>query len=203
MKVYIHNGNQSYLSMFLDRGWVVVSDPANADYIQFTGGSDVSPELYGQKNHPTTYNDIERDKEEVVLFNCALRNDIKMLGICRGGQFLNVMCGGSMIQHCDGHATGLTHPLFDRKSSTHIQVTSTHHQMMVKGDTAEIVASVSPSLSTFKYMMHGDEALEVGCGVDIEVLYYKFYKSLCFQPHPEFSRGECQDYYFELIDRYE
>src|SRR3546814_3238996 len=37
-------------------------------------------------------------------FAIARRMHKPMAGICRGGQFLNVMCGGSMIQHVEGHA---------------------------------------------------------------------------------------------------
>lgn len=34
-----------------------------------------------------------------------------MVGICRGAQFLNVMAGGKMIQHVEGHAIHGTHEI--------------------------------------------------------------------------------------------
>src|SRR5690606_36449796 len=73
------------------------------DLICFTGGADVSAELYGEEN---TYSfcDPERDEEERIIYDMALAHGIPMVGICRGGQFLNVMNGGKMIQHIEGHS---------------------------------------------------------------------------------------------------
>ena len=47
-------------------------------------------------------------------------------------QFLCVMNGGKLVQHCTGHAIGYTHAicsLIKDKESMEYQITSTHHQM--------------------------------------------------------------------------
>lgn len=70
------------------------------DYVYFGGGHDVSPFLYGEKQHKLTACDTFRDFLEVALYNRYKTNpDTLYFGICRGSQFLNVMCGGSLNQH--------------------------------------------------------------------------------------------------------
>jgi len=65
----------------------------------FTGGQDVSPELYGEQRLSQCGEcSIERDNMEKVLFELALNLDKSVLGICRGIQFINVMLGGTLYQ---------------------------------------------------------------------------------------------------------
>ena len=42
--------------------------------------------------------DLERDRMEMTLIKKALDNNLPVLGICRGGQMLNVVLGGSLHQ---------------------------------------------------------------------------------------------------------
>lgn len=185
MKVFIVGGGGNYAQMFINHGWEVIGNIFNADLVQFTGGEDVTPEIYGEEN-TSSYNNFERDLREAGIFAIAQRMGKPMAGICRGGQFLNVMCGGSMIQHVEGHAIHGTHPLVSMEDIHEdiptINVTSTHHQAMVSDG-------------------HGD-ILDVGPDGIVEVINYTTEKVLCFQPHPEFTEcEECTDYYFELLDR--
>ena len=72
---------------------------ALCDGILFTGGHDVSPELYGEALRPLC--DIpcpQRDTLEAALFRLAMEDGKPMLGICRGLQFLNAMLGGTLYQ---------------------------------------------------------------------------------------------------------
>jgi gamma-glutamyl-gamma-aminobutyrate hydrolase PuuD len=172
--------------MFQDRGWevmpVTIENIQNADLVQFTGGSDVTPALYGEKNTASD-NSEPRDLMEIGVFGVAMAENIPMAGICRGGQFLNVMCGGKMHQHVDGHATGKMHGIITIDGDV-ISVTSTHHQMMIPGDNAVVLATAK---------IVGDE--------DTEIVYYPNDSVFCFQPHPEFSNGSCQDLYFNYLDK--
>src|SRR5574343_347632 len=106
-KIFIIAGNSQYYSLFCDIGWEAVSTIEKADLVCFTGGEDVSPSLYGEQRHPRTYHNMNRDDRETELFNQCLKNQTPMVGICRGGQFLNVMNGGKMYQdvshHCQDH----------------------------------------------------------------------------------------------------
>jgi hypothetical protein len=202
-KVYIVGGNgNGYGRMFLNAGWELAKGPLLADMIQFTGGEDVTPALFGEENHPYTGNSFERDLYEAGYFAIAQRMGIPMSGICRGGQFLNVMSGGRMYQHVSAHATGKDHKLTDLASSRVIEVSSTHHQMMRSGPDGILVAVAD--LGGLKEMVtQGQVIRQDDIEVDTESVYYPTTKALCFQPHPEFFQPghECFEYYFELIER--
>lgn len=72
---------------------------ALCDGIIFTGGHDVSPELYGEQNEGLCGEIIPaRDSMETALLDAALARDKAVLGICRGMQLLNVRLGGSLWQ---------------------------------------------------------------------------------------------------------
>lgn len=199
-KVYIVGGDGSIERMFIVYGWQVVRSLVGADLVQFTGGADVSPFLYGEGFHKTTYNDRDRDLEEAGYFAIAQRLGIPMSGICRGGQFLNVMNGGSMWQNVDGHAIRGTHEAVDIDTDRVIQVTSTHHQMMFPSGHGQLVAKASEAS-----FVESDKAVyKTDDFIDTEVVFYHETKSLCFQPHPEYVQPghECADYYFELLNRF-
>lgn len=71
------------------------------DGLMITGGAfDVSPELYGQsKKHDTVVTKDNRTKFEFAITSGAIERGIPVLGICGGEQLLNVVLGGTLIQH--------------------------------------------------------------------------------------------------------
>lgn len=184
-KVKIVESNWQYDDMFKTNGWTPVSSVEEADLIQFTGGADVTPALYGEPN-TQSWNEVTRDLKEICIFREALVLEKPMAGICRGGQFLNVMGGGKMIQDVSGHANGRQHSAYDRVFNRALMVTSTHHQMMVPGRGGIVLMYAS---------IVGDE--------DTEAVYYPHINSLCFQPHPEFDTAtrDCTDLYFSYLDK--
>ncbi|GAA0687996.1 gamma-glutamyl-gamma-aminobutyrate hydrolase family protein [Kitasatospora atroaurantiaca] len=75
---------------------------ARLDGLVIAGGPDVNPALYGAQPHPQTRACApERDLWEAALLRAALAARLPLLGVCRGMQLLNVVCGGSLIQHLD------------------------------------------------------------------------------------------------------
>ncbi len=69
------------------------------DGLLLQGGSDVSPESYGESAlRPEWNGDIYRDRYEIELINACLRADKPVIGICRGHQIINVALGGSLYQ---------------------------------------------------------------------------------------------------------
>jgi putative glutamine amidotransferase len=66
-----------------------------------TGGTDVSPECYGEEPAPETDKslNLQRDRMELAMIAKALERDMPILAICRGLQILNVQHGGTLIQH--------------------------------------------------------------------------------------------------------
>ena len=71
------------------------------DGLVITGGAfDVSPELYGQSNkHETVTTKDRRTAFEFGITRLAVERGVPILGICGGQQLLNVVLGGTLIQH--------------------------------------------------------------------------------------------------------
>jgi gamma-glutamyl-gamma-aminobutyrate hydrolase PuuD len=67
-----------------------------------SGGVDIDPARYGEAPHERVRRtDPARDEFEATLLDAALRQDMPVLGICRGSQLLNVCLGGSLLQHIE------------------------------------------------------------------------------------------------------
>ncbi len=71
------------------------------DGLLITGGAfDVAPELYGQsEKHDTVITKDRRTKFEFAITRGAIERNMPVLGICGGEQLLNVVLGGTLIQH--------------------------------------------------------------------------------------------------------
>lgn len=71
------------------------------DGLVITGGAfDVSPELYGSSSvHETVTTKAKRTAFEFAITRIAVERNIPILGICGGEQLLNVVLGGTLIQH--------------------------------------------------------------------------------------------------------
>ena len=208
MKVCIIDGGIDYHKMFTKLGYEVVAKVKEADVVCFTGGSDVSPALYGEQPHPATWSNTHRDEAEKAIFDICKRKGIPMVGICRGGQFLHVMNGGRLYQDVDNHANGRPHTAVDLHTKSIVTVTSTHHQMMRLSDNQDGLIVATADESVRKEFVQGDEVVTMlATNVDIEVMWHKDTKCLCFQPHPEFNwaiaGAESTYLYFEnLLARY-
>lgn len=177
----------------------------NPDLIIFTGGADVNPGLYGEKKHPYTVVNFERDKLDLEKF-AEFRTTPKLM-ICRGAQFGCVMAGGKLIQHVSGHGLRSTHEIetFDGKK---LEITSTHHQMMYPWDVKNhyILAHNFNLSDTYQ----GENEEEIFKAVELhkkgkvvkplitepEIVYFPDIKALCVQGHPEYYNcpQETKDY---------
>lgn len=209
-KVCIINSNSNYSSMFLERGWELVPSIDQADLVQFTGGEDVTPSLYGEHPHPYTFSSSHRDGVEQFLFHECVHGNIPMAGICRGGQFLHVMNGGSMYQHSEGHGCVGLHKAFDVLHSNSLQVSSTHHQIMrrpeMDWDKFNILMYAPKDECVKLETVNGKgevEEIDVPKEGTLEALHYPETRSLCFQPHPELNiEGieDCRNLYFRYVN---
>jgi putative glutamine amidotransferase len=80
------------------------SDPAallaRVDAVVINGGIDLDPSAYGADRHvETDPPQPERDAFELAVARTALETGLPVLGICRGMHILNVIRGGTLIQH--------------------------------------------------------------------------------------------------------
>lgn len=173
------------VQMFQRHGYEVTNHWKEAELICFLGGTDVAPELYGAERHPMTQSpDLARDEREIAIFNEY--KDIPKVGICRGGQLLNVLNGGQMIQHLSHQYSG-DEPMGVDKEKVRVD----HHQGMIAGPNA---VDVTGYMSTLGHNDEHDSIMVWG--------YYPETKSLCFQPHPEWGHKGTEDYFFELLEEH-
>ncbi|MCR5350038.1 MAG: gamma-glutamyl-gamma-aminobutyrate hydrolase family protein [Acholeplasmatales bacterium] len=160
------------------------------DGFLFTGGQDVSPEIYNEK---TLYDNIvpckKRDDMELLILDLILKENKPILGICRGIQFINAALGGTLYQDLNNeHKSTVSHiqtppydkpihdvniiigtPLFDLIKEVNIKVNSYHHQ------------AVNKLSNKLKPMAISTDGL-------VEAVYMPNYKFLwAVQWHPEFS----------------
>ena len=193
-----------YIAMCESENWERVDAVKDAEIIIFTGGADVHPDLYNHGLHAKTNFDKERDAKEQKFFEIALANNIAMVGICRGAQFLNVMSGGEMFQHVDGHGSNGTHTAFDTHSGDEFQVTSTHHQTMKPSRLGLVLATARESTFREECVSEGKTNRQISnIYQDTEVVYYTETNCLCFQPHPEFlGHDDMTSRFFDYVEEY-
>ncbi len=77
------------------------------------GGGDVHPRRYFRAPEGTYMDSVDeaRDLMEWQLLEQALAREIPVLAICRGCQVLNVVLGGTLTQHVEGHQNETTTPV--------------------------------------------------------------------------------------------
>ena len=107
-------GAEHKLQMYID--WLKRGDPHLAsvvlsylsdniytleecDGIVLTGGGDVDPQLYGGSPNDPTLNGVDRKRDDFErgILDFVLKEEIPLLGICRGLQITNVHLGGTLI----------------------------------------------------------------------------------------------------------
>jgi putative glutamine amidotransferase len=73
----------------------------NCDALVLSGGIDIHPKFYnGTTDYPGAPKEFneKRDAFEIAAFHSAEKNNIPILGICRGMQLINVIHKGTLIQ---------------------------------------------------------------------------------------------------------
>lgn len=66
------------------------------DALIISGGDDIHPSIYGADAIPKVRYDRERDQMEKHHIEYALDKHLPLLGICRGYQLINAVCGGNL-----------------------------------------------------------------------------------------------------------
>lgn len=160
------------------------------DGFLFTGGHDVSPELYSEKSvNDSVICCKDRDEMESWYLKYAISSDKPLLGICRGIQFINAALGGTLYQDLPTqHSSEIDHhqkppydisvhtvsivkdsPLGKLLDTEQLSVNSYHHQA---------VKDLSPRL----------KAMAISTDGLIEAVFMPEHRFLwAVQWHPEFS----------------
>ena len=176
-------------------------NPEEVALAVFSGGEDVEPCLYGgQDPRNICYTNIRRDYFEQRIFNHCRKHAIKMTGICRGFQFLNVMSGGKMYQHLNYH--GQFHPAYFSWKKENYAVSSTHHQMVYLPEDAIPIIWSSARRSNIYIGPTGEFATPPE--KEIEAAIFPSTKIVGVQFHPEMMLPTAPGYaaYIELMTDY-
>lgn len=150
----IRSGGIPFFLPFTDNTDTIEKNTAFLDGIIFSGGANIDPRLY---NEETANNcgkiEYERDRFELKLCHSAIKNNVCVLGICRGCQLINVANGGTLYQHIDNHDQRedkhvSSHtvkilkdtPLYDILKAEEISVNSFHHQAVKNISSLQVCA---------------------------------------------------------------
>lgn len=137
---------ESYADSLRHQGAIVtivpISEPDDisvilsaTDALVVAGGRDMNPHCYGQEPIPETQEPHDRlDISDLTLLRVARDMGLPTLGICRGMQVLNVMCGGTLNQDIAGKR--MHHPVlpitFDQRAEYRHMVTLDAHSWIAK-----------------------------------------------------------------------
>lgn len=167
---------QNYADWMTASGAVPVALPHEPDLVTdlmrhldglvVTGGAfDVDPALFGaHERHASVTTKDRRTAFEAAITRQALAQDLPVLGICGGEQLLNVVLGGTLLQHIPsavaaaleheqpnprdepGHPVNLVHGtrLATIVGSTRLEVNSAHHQAVDDLGSGVVVNAVAP-----------------------------------------------------------
>ena len=136
------------------------------DGLIVTGGAfDVDPALFGAKGrHASVITKDRRTAFEKAVTERAIARDMPVLGICGGQQLLNVVLGGTLIQHIPdeiegalaheqpnprtepGHAVTVTSGTLLHRivGADELAVNSAHHQAALDVGQGVVVNAVAP-----------------------------------------------------------
>lgn len=175
--VFVEGSDPLITKMFKAQGWKITTEILLADLVCLEGGSDVSPEIYGENNY-ASHSKSSRDIATFGLISIADLMHIPVVGICRGSQALCVARGGKLCQHVSGHSR--THSMDFRGAS--YTVSSTHHQMCIPKD------------GTYTDVGYASDGVT-------EVVIYNKGGGISYQSHPEYltKNDECWILFFDLI----
>ena len=168
------------------------------DGLIVTGGDfDVDPALFGaQGRHASVTTKDRRTAFEKAATELAIARDMAVLGICGGQQLLNVVLGGTLIQHIpDEVADALAHEQPNPRTEPGHSVAVTRGTLLHR-----IVGTEQLSVNS----AHHQAALGVGAGVavnavapdgvieGIEATGRRFCLGVQWHPEYEIDRGDAK-----------
>lgn len=183
--------------------WATMFEPAKsveaADVVLLTGGADIDPQIYGEKNVRSHYY-RERDDFEIKEYEKAVKLGKPIIGICRGAQLVCALTGGKLFQHVDGHNYG--HHEMITSDGRKFDMTSVHHQMMRPKGPYELLAWTEPRSK--EYISAEGTKKQPDLSVDPEVIWFPAVKCIAIQGHPEYMgiESKTNQYLRDLVQTF-
>ncbi|MCK9486606.1 MAG: gamma-glutamyl-gamma-aminobutyrate hydrolase family protein [Dehalococcoidia bacterium] len=126
-----------------------------------TAGVDVDPAAYGQaQSDRVTVVNPDRDRVESALIRFALAGNVPLFAICRGFQLLNVVHGGSLLQHIEERE-----PHRARRAEDGVTIASGWHEVAVRPGSLLAAATGEEILRVNS--RHHQAVLPGGLGADL------------------------------------
>lgn len=179
---------ENYMSSVAEQGAIPIGLPHEPELVEYyldlldglviTGGAfDIPPSMYGDASqHETVVLKEKRTQFEFAITRGAVARNMPILGICGGQQLLNVVLGGSLIQHIPdsikdalaheqpnprteaGHVVNiakdtLLHRIVGEET---IEVNSAHHQAVKGVADGVIINALAPDgvIEGIEYPVH-------------------------------------------------
>lgn len=163
------------------------------DGFLITGGTDILPKFFGQKNNGSDDDgNEEMDLTDQVVVDYAVKNKKPLIGICRGHQSLNVFLGGTLIQDIGNSHRNTRHDVKTIKNRLInfpevINVNSYHHQVVDKipkelipiawSEEGYCEALVHTSLPIMSFQWHPERMMDEEVGIQI----FETFKRLVYE----------------------
>ena len=180
-KIYVVGGYNDYANWMEGE---ITTDMKEANLIVFCGGEDIHPSLYGEKQHPQTSCNLQRDLYELEIYEEALQMGIPCFGTCRGIQLLSVFNKARLVQHQTSQPYKHLIHTFDGED---VIVTSSHHQAVFPFNLPETnykILGWTENLS--RYHEDGNQQ-EMNPPVEVEAIYFPKTRCLGVQGHLEWQ----------------
>lgn len=119
------------------------------DGLILSGGADIDAGRYGREKHPKTWwTRPERDAGELALLTEAEKQDMPVLGICRGLELISVARGAVLVQHLPDRApAGTDHTVHEGAPGQYVQ----HDVMVVPGSLLASIIGDARAVSSFHH----------------------------------------------------
>ena len=164
------------------------ADVSEYDGLVLPGGGDIDPSRYGEKNTDSTGIDRYLDDVQFTLADRFIQAKKPVLGICRGGQVLNVYFGGTLNQDISGH----------KDRSQHTTITAGSILSSLYGSSLDV------------YSFHHQSAKDIGSDLNIimrsddgtvEGFEHAYLPVIGLQWHPEYmdsTGGKIFEYFIQM-----
>ena len=162
---------------------------ASLDLLIMTGGADVDPGRYGEKDRKCGRIMYDRDRFDFSLLDIAVRKGLPVLGICRGCQIVNVYFGGSLCQDIPSEWTPATTIRHSRPAGDYahtIDIAADSRLAKVLGEIGGVKVN-SQHHQCVKRLAPGFRVVARAPVGVVEAIEHETLPIACLQFHPECS----------------